>query len=148
MLSLLTSVSSSSPLHQGVRAKLQSCRFASIFICRKQRQKSVINRRIYPSTSCAFSTPSSSSTDDGKRPFQITTPIYYVNDKPHIGHAYTSTACDVIARFLRLSGREVYFLSGTDEHGQVSYIIGEIQGSASSLLNKKCFVGLQFTSYM
>mmetsp|Transcript_23687 Transcript_23687/g.36586 ORF Transcript_23687/g.36586 Transcript_23687/m.36586 type:complete len:575 (+) Transcript_23687:75-1799(+) len=56
--------------------------------------------------------------DDGKSPFEITTPIYYVNDKPHIGHAYTSVACDVIARFMRLSGREVYFLSGTDEHGQ------------------------------
>jgi hypothetical protein len=61
------------------------------------------------------------SYDDGLRPFQITTPIYYVNDKPHIGHAYTSTACDVIARFMRLSGREVFFLSGTDEHGQVNY---------------------------
>ena len=59
------------------------------------------------------------ATDDGKRPFQITTPIYYVNDKPHIGHAYTSTACDVLARFMRLSGRDVFFLSGTDEHGQV-----------------------------
>jgi len=56
--------------------------------------------------------------DDGKSPFEITTPIYYVNDKPHIGHAYTSTACDVIARFMRLSGRDVFFLSGTDEHGQ------------------------------
>jgi hypothetical protein len=56
--------------------------------------------------------------DDGIGPFEITTPIYYVNDKPHIGHAYTSTACDVIARFMRLSGREVFFLSGTDEHGQ------------------------------
>lgn len=56
--------------------------------------------------------------DDGTCPFEITTPIYYVNDKPHIGHAYTSTACDVIARFMRLSGREVFFLSGTDEHGQ------------------------------
>ena len=41
--------------------------------------------------------------DDGTCPFEITTPIYYVNDKPHIGHAYTSTACDVIARFMRLS---------------------------------------------
>jgi hypothetical protein len=59
--------------------------------------------------------------DDGKRPFQITTPIYYVNDKPHIGHAYTSTACDVLARYMRLSGREVFFLSGTDEHGQVRF---------------------------
>lgn len=58
------------------------------------------------------------NVDDGNSPFQITTPIYYVNDKPHIGHAYTSLACDVIARFMRLSGREVFFLSGTDEHGQ------------------------------
>ncbi len=58
------------------------------------------------------------SFDDGMAPFEITTPIYYVNDKPHIGHAYTSTACDVLARFMRLSGREVFFLSGTDEHGQ------------------------------
>ena len=62
--------------------------------------------------------PLATSVDDGMRPFQITTPIYYVNDKPHIGHAYTSIACDVIARFMRLSGRRVFFLSGTDEHGQ------------------------------
>ncbi len=67
----------------------------------------------------ATKTPAT-SVDDGISPFQITTPIYYVNDKPHIGHAYTSLACDVIARFMRLSGREVFFLSGTDEHGQVS----------------------------
>lgn len=51
-------------------------------------------------------------------PFYITTPIYYVNDKPHIGHAYTSLACDVMARFMRLDGRDVMFLTGTDEHGQ------------------------------
>ncbi|MFV0431301.1 MAG: methionine--tRNA ligase [Alphaproteobacteria bacterium] len=50
--------------------------------------------------------------------FYITTPIYYVNDKPHIGHAYTSLACDVMARFKRLDGYNVYFLTGTDEHGQ------------------------------
>jgi len=48
----------------------------------------------------------------------ITTPIYYVNDKPHIGHAYTSLAADVLARWRRLQGREVLFLTGTDEHGQ------------------------------
>lgn len=58
------------------------------------------------------------SFDDGLGPFEITTPIYYVNDKPHIGHAYTSLACDVVARYMRLAGREVFFLSGTDEHGQ------------------------------
>ncbi|MFC3225951.1 methionine--tRNA ligase [Marinibaculum pumilum] len=50
--------------------------------------------------------------------FYITTPIYYVNDNPHIGHAYTTIACDVIARFMRLDGRPVRFLTGTDEHGQ------------------------------
>jgi len=50
--------------------------------------------------------------------FYITTPIYYVNDNPHIGHAYTTLACDVIARFMRLDGRRVRFLTGTDEHGQ------------------------------
>ena len=50
--------------------------------------------------------------------FYITTPIYYVNDKPHIGHAYTSLSCDVIARFKRLDGYDVKFLTGTDEHGQ------------------------------
>lgn len=50
--------------------------------------------------------------------FYVTTPIYYVNDKPHIGHAYTTIACDVMARFMRLSGKETFFLTGTDEHGQ------------------------------
>ncbi len=52
------------------------------------------------------------------RPCFITTPIYYVNDKPHIGHAYTSLAADVLARWRRLQGVPVFFLTGTDEHGQ------------------------------
>jgi methionyl-tRNA synthetase len=46
----------------------------------------------------------------------ITTPIYYVNDKPHIGHVYTTTVCDVWARYMRFTGRDVFFLTGTDEH--------------------------------
>jgi methionyl-tRNA synthetase len=50
--------------------------------------------------------------------FYITTPIYYVNDVPHIGHAYTTLACDAMARFKRLDGYDVMFLTGTDEHGQ------------------------------
>ena len=54
---------------------------------------------------------------DEKR-FYLTTPIYYVNDAPHIGHAYTTLACDALARFMRLDGYEVFFLTGTDEHGQ------------------------------
>ena len=54
----------------------------------------------------------------GANAYYITTPIYYVNDSPHIGHAYTTVACDVLARFMRLDGRDVMFLTGTDEHGQ------------------------------
>ena len=50
--------------------------------------------------------------------YYITTPIYYVTDSPHIGHAYTTLACDVLARFKRLDGYDVHFLTGTDEHGQ------------------------------
>ena len=50
--------------------------------------------------------------------YYVTTPIYYVNDAPHIGHAYTTLACDVLARFKRLDGHRVHFLTGTDEHGQ------------------------------
>ncbi len=50
--------------------------------------------------------------------FYITTPIYYVNDVPHIGHAYTTIAADTLARYHRLRGNAVFFLTGTDEHGQ------------------------------
>src|SRR5512147_1719489 len=50
--------------------------------------------------------------------FYITTPIYYVNDVPHIGHAYTTIAADTLARYHRLLGDAVFFLTGTDEHGQ------------------------------
>jgi methionyl-tRNA synthetase len=50
--------------------------------------------------------------------FYVTTPIYYVNGAPHIGHAYTSIAADVVARWKRLEGHDVFFLTGTDEHGQ------------------------------
>ena len=52
------------------------------------------------------------------RPYFVTTPIYYVNDLPHLGHAYPTVAADVLARFMRLDGRNVKFLTGTDEHGQ------------------------------
>lgn len=51
-------------------------------------------------------------------PRYFTTPIYYVNDKPHVGHAYTTLAVDVLARWHRMAGEEVFFLTGTDEHGQ------------------------------
>ncbi len=60
--------------------------------------------------------------------FYITTPIYYVNDKPHIGSAYTTLACDTLARFKRLDGFDVFFLTGTDEHGQKVYKAAQAAG--------------------
>ncbi|MDQ3276137.1 MAG: methionine--tRNA ligase [Actinomycetota bacterium] len=53
-----------------------------------------------------------------QKAFYVTTPIYYVNDTPHIGHAYTTVAADVLARWHRQRGEEVWFLTGTDEHGE------------------------------
>ena len=50
--------------------------------------------------------------------FYVTTPLYYVNDEPHIGHAYTTILADVLSRYHRIMGDDVYFLTGTDEHGQ------------------------------
>ncbi|MEM8931477.1 MAG: methionine--tRNA ligase [Acidobacteriota bacterium] len=60
--------------------------------------------------------------------FYLTTPIYYVNDLPHIGHIYTTLVADTIARYRRLSGDRVYFLTGTDEHGQKIERAAEEQG--------------------
>ncbi|WP_320667701.1 methionine--tRNA ligase [Prochlorococcus sp. MIT 1307] len=59
--------------------------------------------------------------------FVITTPLYYVNDKPHLGSTYTTLACDALARFHRLEGEKVIFITGVDEHGQ------KIQRKAESL---------------
>ena len=69
--------------------------------------------------------------------FYVTTPIYYVNDVPHIGHAYTTLAADVLARYWKLRGERVYFLTGTDEHGQKIQRAAESQGiSPQELVDK------------
>ena len=57
-------------------------------------------------------------TDMENNKFYITTPIYYPSGNPHIGHCYTTVACDAVARFQRAKGKDVLFLTGTDEHGQ------------------------------
>ncbi len=62
--------------------------------------------------------------------FYITTPIYYVNARPHIGHTYTTVVCDTIARRRRMLGEDVYFLTGTDEHGQKIERAAEAAGIA------------------
>ena len=57
-------------------------------------------------------------SSDAPKKFFLTTPIYYVNARPHIGHAYTTIVADVVARRHRLLGDDTFFLTGTDEHGQ------------------------------
>ena len=63
-----------------------------------------------------------------KDSFYITTPIYYVNDAPHLGHAYTTVAADAISRYQRMKGRDVFFLTGTDEHGQKVFRAAQKRG--------------------
>ncbi len=72
----------------------------------------------------------------------VTSPLYYVNDNPHIGHAYTNLACDVWARFMRLDGHDVFFLTGTDEHGQKVEKSAELAG-----LSPKDFVDEKSKSF-
>ncbi len=60
--------------------------------------------------------------------YYLTTPLYYVNSKPHIGHSYTEIAADTLARWHRLTGKEVFFLTGTDEHGQKVAKAAEVAG--------------------
>ena len=69
--------------------------------------------------------------------YYVTTTIYYVNDSPHIGHAYTSLACDGLARFMRADGYEVMFLTGTDEHGQKVEKSAKINGLEPQLFVDK-----------
>jgi methionyl-tRNA synthetase len=73
---------------------------------------------IYFTTTDKLSIVPPTPFDDGVSPFKITTPIYYVNNKPHIGHTYMSVTCNMIARYMCCSGRVVYFLSRTNKHGQ------------------------------
>ncbi|MGC2511903.1 MAG: class I tRNA ligase family protein, partial [Acidobacteriaceae bacterium] len=62
--------------------------------------------------------PTQEKKQDTKPTFYLTTPIYYVNARPHLGHTYTTVAADAVARWKRMRGYDVLFLTGTDEHGQ------------------------------
>ncbi len=75
--------------------------------------------------------------------FYLTTPIYYVNDIPHIGHAYTTVAADVLARYKRLKGFDVLFLTGTDEHGQKVETAATEAGTTPKELADKVVVRFQ-----
>ena len=78
-----------------------------------------------------------------KKQFYVTTPIYYVNDVPHIGHAYTTIAADTIARYKAASGHEVYFLTGTDEHGRKIEQTAQAGGEAPIELADRVVVKFQ-----
>ncbi len=89
--------------------------------------------------------------------FYVTTPIYYVNDVPHIGHAYTTIAADTLARFYRLRGYDVFFLTGTDEHGLKIQKSAEEKGTTPKELADKNsenfkklweFLGIEYTKFI
>ncbi len=89
--------------------------------------------------------------------FYVTTPIYYVNDVPHIGHAYTTIAADTLARFYRMRGYDVFFLTGTDEHGLKIQKSAEEKGiSPKELADKNSenfkklweFLGIEYTRFI
>src|SRR5438105_2175414 len=62
------------------------------------------------------------------KPFYLTTPIYYVNGKPHVGHAYSTIAADVLTRHARVRGRKTRLLTGTDEHGKKIADVAQAEG--------------------
>ncbi|MDR1377287.1 MAG: methionine--tRNA ligase [Synergistaceae bacterium] len=80
---------------------------------------------------------------DNAKKFYITTPIYYVNDIPHIGHAYTTIACDVMSRYKRMKGFDTHFLTGTDEHGQKIQTAAESKGMTPQELVDKIHVNFK-----
>ena len=67
------------------------------------------------------------TVEPSKNKFYVTTPIYYANAKPHIGHAYTTIAADILARYYRLLNYDVFFATGTDEHGLKTQQAAEIK---------------------
>lgn len=84
-----------------------------------------------------------------KKPYYITTPIYYPSGNPHIGHCYTSVACDSIARYRRMQGFDVMFLTGTDEHGQkIEKNAAEAGVSPKEFVDEKVAIFKKLWEYM
>ncbi|MGB8675733.1 MAG: class I tRNA ligase family protein, partial [Candidatus Acidiferrales bacterium] len=95
--------------------------------------------------------------ESAKKKFYITTPIYYANSRPHVGSAYTTIVCDVIARYKKMCGYDVAYLTGTDEHGVNIERAAEQQGITPQQLvdkNEKIFrelwklLGIQYTHFI
>jgi len=92
-----------------------------------------------------------------RKKFYVTTPIYYVNDIPHLGHAYTTIAADTVARFYRLRGYDVFFLTGTDEHGlKIQKKAEELGISPQELVDRNAqrfkelwkFLGIEYSRFI
>src|SRR4051812_48020675 len=83
----------------------------------RSRPRPVLGSRT-PSRDRIFGGDHSRASSIGSISYYVTTPIYYVNAEPHLGHAYTTIAADVLARHMRQRGEDVFFLTGTDEHGE------------------------------
>ncbi|XP_057950649.1 methionine--tRNA ligase, chloroplastic/mitochondrial [Malania oleifera] len=95
-------------------------------------QKPFPSSSIGPLFSTCSNTLPTTTAIDASEPFVITTPLYYVNAPPHMGSAYTTIAADAIARFQRLLGKKVIFITGTDEHGEKIATAAAVQGSSPS----------------
>src|SRR5580693_5921739 len=95
--------------------------------------------------------------DNAKPKYYLTTPIYYANSRPHVGSAYTTIVCDVVARYRRMCGYEVAFTTGTDEHGVNIERAAEAQGiTPQQLVDKNApifrdlwkLLGIQYTDFI
>lgn len=82
------------------------------------QRPALLRRTGFLTSRLSSSTTTATSSEKTKDSFFVTTPIYYVNGEPHLGHAYTSVMADILARYHRKLGQSVFFLTGTDEHGQ------------------------------
>src|SRR6266511_4097468 len=121
----------------GVKVMSPSVRWTRLRLCARVAAPAGFSRRDLrqPQLSCCFccvwrcaEPRSTRSLSWNRMSFYLTTPIYYVNATPHIGHAYTTIAADVLVRHHRQRGEETFFLTGTDEHASKVYRVAEEQG--------------------
>ncbi|KAG2730218.1 hypothetical protein I3760_01G281500 [Carya illinoinensis] len=117
------------PLSSKVKPRLHFRR-QPFFVSSTSSSSSMSSKRALFCT-CTSSSADNNGLHDGG-PFVITTPLYYVNAPPHMGSAYTTIAADAIARFQRLLGKKVVFITGTDEHGEKIATAAAAQGSNPS----------------
>jgi len=100
--------------------------------CRKMKGRLLLDSRLTTGKELNLNAPPMTSTAPSSARYYLTTPIYYVNARPHLGHAYSTIVCDAIARRKRALGIDTWFLTGTDEHGQKIERSAELAGCTPS----------------